>query len=272
MRWTLLPCLLILGACARRPPLAFPDAHEASIYRVGVVAASGPRTVTSIYTLRVVPRAEERAWAFMTEAAEGSWEEGAAAITWSSEQPKASDPWPVTMQHAISTVPAPIRLDARGRPAELLETPSWKAAARQAVAATDLPEQALSSSEALVDPDGLLRDLARNFPGTPGADGSWVRTETIAGLPATRIETCTSERSGGATTWTCAGRIEGPTDGNARLVDATSSSVLVVDREGLRSLDHRYEGTLVVLAPDGERALDRAVAGRRKVLRVVPSE
>jgi hypothetical protein len=262
-----LPLALVLSACASGPLEALPDDRRPSTYRVGVAAASGDRTVTSIYTLRVVPRRDD-VWAFTTTDAEGSWEEGAAAITWDSDQPQGSDPWPITLQHAISSIPAPIQMGPRGAPERLVDPETWRSAARQALEDTDLPPAAVASGASLVDPEGVVRDLRRNFPGLPPEEGPWIRDETIAGVSARRVEACRRERSRGRTTWTCQGRVEGPTEGAARLVDATSSTTLVVDRRGLSSLEYSYDGTLVVLAPDGQQALDRAVAGRRKVVRI----
>ncbi|MFK7931497.1 MAG: hypothetical protein AB8H79_25180 [Myxococcota bacterium] len=261
-------CLIALAvACAPKgPPSAAPDASGAQRYKVGVVAANGGAVVTSITTFEAEPRGEG-VWAFRTAQAEGTWEEGTVAMTWNSANPTAADPWPVTLQHAVATVFAAVRLDERGAPHQLLDQARWKAEARDAMGKTGLPAQASVGAAALLDADGILRDLRRNFPGTPNGAGAWVRPERLAGLPATRLETCTQARAKGVTTWTCSGRVEGPREGSARLVDATSTTQLVIDRKGLVQLDTEYSGTLVFLAPDGKRVIDRPIAGRRQVLR-----
>lgn len=257
---------LFLAGCTKARPLALPDAREVSLYKVGVVAASGSRTVTGVYTVRAVPKGRNT-FAFVTEHGEGTWEEGSAGLTWDSASPKRIDPWPLTLQHAISTVPAEIEVDESGRLLALRSPEAWSRAARAAIESTDVPPQARASAEALVDPDGVVRDLRRSFPGRPATGASWERTETLAGLEVTRIETCAESQQDRRTTWSCEGTLQGPTDGNARLVDGTSRTVVVVDARGLVEMTAAYTGTLVVLSPDGRQALDRPIAGKRMVVR-----
>src|SRR5690606_21213808 len=99
----------------------------------------------------------------------------------------------------------------------------------------DLPVQALTVAEGLIDPVGLVRGYRRDFPGRPTA-GEWVREERLAGLAATRIEICEVRRGLRRTTWTCEGRAEGPSDGPARLHEVTTRTVLEADRRGLVQL------------------------------------
>ena len=82
-----------------------------------------------------------------------------------------------------------------------------------------------------------------------------------------RVESCTETLEKRTISWSCDGPIRGPSDGNARLVDATSRTVIVVDGRGLVEMTSAYTGTLVVLSPDGQEALDRPVAGKRMVVR-----
>lgn len=262
-----LAVLLLLAACAKVPPAAFPDPDAPRVYKVGVATAQGDAVATSITTLRVIPRGDD-VYAFLTERSEGSWEQGAAAMTFDSEDPKGTDPWPITLQHAVATVPAPIRVHPRtGALQAFQQQEVWRSAARSAVEAADLPVQARLSAESLLDPEGVLRDLRRNFPGTPTEDGPWVREETIAGVPTTRVERCEAETVRATTTWTCSGRLAGPEEGPARLVDGVSKTVLTVDRDGLVELDLTYEATLIVLGSREGQVLDRPVFGRRKVVR-----
>jgi hypothetical protein len=261
-----LPLLFVLACGPHRVATALPDATAPTVYRVGVAAASGTRTVTSIYTLRVVPRGDG-VYAFTTVDAEGTWEEGQASLAWDSRTPSGRDPWPVTIQHAIATVPAQVRLGDDGMPIALSDEQTWRSAASASVAAAGLPDEAQASAAAMLDADGYLRDLRRDFPGAPSPNGTWAREELLAGLPAQRVETCSRSARAGTVTYDCSGRVEGPTDGNARLVDTTSSTRLVVDRRGVVEMSSSYEGTMVVLAPDGRAALDRAIVGQRKVVR-----
>lgn len=258
---------LFLVACGpSRTPTALPDGDGPVVFRVGVAAASGDRTVTSVYTLRVVPKGDG-VFSFTTTDAEGSWEQGDASLDWSSGSPSGHDPWPVTIQHAIASVPALVHLNAAGMPTGLRDQVAWRERAAASVEAAGLPVEARASASAMLDPEGFLRDLRRNFPGSPGLDGTWTREELIAGLPAQRTEVCTQATQRAELTWDCVGRVDGPTDGSARLVDTTSTTRLVLDRRGVVEMTSAYEGTMVVLAPDGRAALDRPIVGRRKVVR-----
>ncbi len=259
--------ILCLAACAKGPLGALPDPDGPRVYKIGVATAQGDAVATSITTLRVIPRGEA-VYAFFTERSEGSWERGAAAMTYDSTTPRGTDPWPITMQHAVATVPAPIRVDPQsGALLSFEQREVWSSAARSAIKAADLPDEALLSAESLVDPDGVLRDLRRNFPGTPVVEGRWEREESIAGLNTRRVETCERQAEKRSVTYTCNGHLEGPREGQARLVDGTSKTVMTLDRDGLVDLDLTYEGTLVLLSPDGKQALDRPVFGRRQVVR-----
>ena len=156
--------LLLLVGCAKSPPRALPDAAAPTVYKVGVVAASGSRTVTGVYTVRAIPRSRT-SWSFVTDHGEGTWEEGTASLAWNSASPTRIDPWPLTLQHAISTVPAEVEVDEMGRLTAMRAEDSWARAARAAVESTDVPPQAQASAEALIDPKGVVRDLRRSFPG-----------------------------------------------------------------------------------------------------------
>jgi len=261
-----LPLIVLIGCTGRAKPEILVDPRRDTTWRVGVIAGSGDRTVTDIYTLRALPR-PGGSWAFLTDDAEGTWEEGAGALSWSSAEPRPEDPWPIVLQHTISTVPAQIVLDATGRPDHFVDADAWRRAARSAVATLDLPPQASSSVEPLLDPQGLLRDLRRSLPGLPPAEGDWVREEPIAGLVVRRIERCTASRENGRSIYRCAGTLE-PVEAVAALLHETrSTTVITLDHRGLVELDTGYDATLVYLDPSGERALDRAIAGQRKVVR-----
>lgn len=263
--------LLMIGCSGRDLPSTAPTADEPTRYRVGVVTGSGDRTTTDVYTLRVVP-VDRSVWAFVTEAAEGTWEAGAAALSWSSQDPRPEDPWPIVMQHAVSSVPARIVLDDEGRPVRFADPDPWRRAARAAILDRELPEQALAASEALLDPDGVVRDLQRSFPGAPPVHEDWTREERIAGLVVVRRESCTVDERLRQRIYTCEGVIEdaqaeAQSQAAARIFASQSTTVLTLDRHGLVELDSRYSGTLVYVDATGERAQDRPIAGLRRVVR-----
>ena len=108
--------------------------------------------------------------------------------------------------------------------------------------------------------------LQRSFPGTP-PEGMWVREETIAGVPARRVESCTQTREGPRSRWTCLGTLEGPGEGDVRLVESESTTEVVADRHGLVRLEGTYAGTLVMLRESDGQVVDRPIAGQRLVVR-----
>jgi len=239
--------------------------RKPALYDVVVMAASSDRQVESIYVLAVEPIGPG-VGVFTTLESTGSWTEEGSVAQFDSARPQRSDPWPVTLQHAISGVPATYQMDAYGGPVALLSEDAWKASAVEVIYGLDLPVQALASGEALLDPEGMVMDLRRNFPGAP-TDDLWERDERIAGFPAKRSEQCVRREEAGVLSWSCEGEVMGPLEGPARLQDVSSTTWIAVDRWGLRRLETTYSGTLVMLGPGDRGVLDRPIAGKRLVQR-----
>lgn len=268
MRWIVLA--LALAACGpkRASGTAAPPADDPALYRVGVVAATGDRTVTAVYSLEVNPHTDG-VWTVRTRATEGAWEEGKQALSFDSTVPSPTDPWPLTLQHAIASVPAQVAIDETGRPVGLRDLPTWRQAASAAANATDLPPGADATRDQLLDPAGYLSDLQRTFPGLPPADGPWVRVERIAGVLVRRTETCTPGQTVGRTrSWTCEGHLEVHRPPDLTIQAGQSTTTLKVDRDGLAELTTTWAGTLVRTAPGSGKTLSRvAFAGQRMVVR-----
>lgn len=258
--------LLTIGlGCA--PPAGLPRGGQAT-FAAAYAAAVGERTITS--ELKIEVRAEStEVWVVRTLTSQGSWEEGGQALTFDAAHPRPADPWPLTAQHAISSVPARVQLDASGRPTELLDPERWRAAARDAVAAAGLSPEAAGSTGELVEPEGLIADLRRYFPGEPEAGSSWVRRQTLAGVPVERREQCLESRVAGVRTVQCSGEIRGESD-RARLEEGRSSTTLVFDGGGMRSHDSSWDAILVFDSAEGVPTLFEPVAGRRLVRRQDP--
>ena len=255
--------VLLLLACAR-PPATAPPRGEA-VYDVAVLAASGKRVISSVYSLGVQGDTPG-VFVFTTLHSEGSWEEGAESVFFDSGVPRPSDPWPLVLQHAISTVPVALTFE-KGAPKAMVDEAGWREAGLTAVNAEmqkrDLPDQARTTGEQLLDPGGVLRDLRRNFPGDPPS-GIWSRAVSIAGVPARVTQVC---EKAGARRAVCSGTAEGPTEGSTRLHEVDVVTEIVSDGQGLVSLEHTYSGTLVLYDPGQERVLDRPIAGKRLVQR-----
>ncbi|MEQ1505584.1 MAG: hypothetical protein ABMB14_25345, partial [Myxococcota bacterium] len=181
-----------------------------------------------------------------------------------SASPTSADPWPLTLQHLVASVPAVVEL-VDGRPTRLADPDGWTEAAKSAVYGSTLPVEALASGAQLVDPEGLVADLARPFPGVPPADGgAWVRADDLAGIPVTRTETCTAT---GGSSWSCVGTATPDPEVGARLFEVETRTELSADRRGWLAIESRYTATLVTLAPGGRGVDDRPVSGIRRVER-----
>lgn len=254
---------LALAGCPHGSPVAPP--RGTTTWDVAVVASSSARVVTSVYAIEA-RSSGPGVLAFRTLHSEGSWEERGSALVFDSDQPRGSDPWPLSLQHAVSSVPARVRLDETGAPLELVDEAGWREAALEAVEGLNLPPQAAPSAAALVDPQGLVRDLRRSFPGLPPVEASWTRSEVLAGVPAQRVERCAETHDGSTRTWTCTGEVQGTSD-RVRLDQTTTTTVLEADAQGLLRYESTYEGFVVLMDPDGHEAVRRAVVGRRLVSR-----
>lgn len=252
--------LLLLLSCAHPPALPAPGAGT-HVYDVAVVTAAGGRRVSSQYTLEAA-RQDDDTWLLRTLDAAGTATIGDEQVSFDSTAPGPADPWPLVLQHTVASVPVLVRFDDRGRPAGIVDGERWAAEVRQALDALDLPEEGRRTGAWLVDPDGLLEDLQRTFPGLPDAE-PWERGVLIDGVAATRRESCTSEGK----VLHCQGRIYGPAQGPMRLHEGTSDTRIEVDRHGLRVHQETYSGTLVVVDGAGTMVQDRPVAARRLVRR-----
>lgn len=263
MPLTLAAALLFAMGCARGSLVDLP-AGDTTTWGIGVATSSGDRFASGVYALRAEHlRADE--WSFVTLHSEGEWEEGGTAIAYDSSAFQPSDPWPIVMQHAISSVPTRIRV-VDGLPMELLEPERWRVEVVAALEATGLPPEALVSGRGLIDPGGVVRDLQRSFPGTPPV-GQWVRSARVLGVDATLVEACERKSQGTSTHWRCVGEVEGPTEGAVRLHEVTSETLIVADRRGLLSHEHTLSGTMVHYDPREDAVLDRPIAARRAVQR-----
>ncbi len=246
--------LLFVAACAHHPPAA---PHPPARYTVTAILGSPEHFLTSTYSV-LVERGPGGATVFRTVESKVTVEDGANTFAWDSASPDPREPWVVSQERAVAGVPATVILDGAGRPVEVLDLPAWQTRARAALLLLGLPPQAHASGEALLDGPGLIRGLARDFPGSPTEPGPWKRTEWIGDRLLHRSETCVSA---GPERWTCDGVAEG-----VGFKEGTSQTLVTWDAHGLLELDARWDAIAVAAGPSGEVA-ERAVAGRRRVVR-----
>lgn len=252
----------LLASVALAAPPALP---ESATYRVGAVLGSADRVLETESTI-AVDRLKGRRWTFSITRSSASVE-GRENWMFDSAQPRPTDPWPVTQMAAIGRVPAEVLLDKAGRPSAIGDVDGWRARARAALGELQLPEQADTGGEALLDADGLLEAYQRDFPGRP-PKGTWTRAETVLDVPAERIETCAEEADGDRVTWRCEGTLTGTTttdQGTTTIEDGRTSTVLVFDGDGLLSAESRWEATIRTVQDGAERA--RPVVARRLLVR-----
>jgi len=252
-----------LWGCARSPGLVTPGSRPQR-WEVSVAVGSGARSLSAHYTLASEPAGDD-VWVVWTEHSRGWWEDDLGSYAYDSAAPADTDPWPLTLQHLVASVPARLQLDPVGVPIAVLEADAWQAEARRRFAASALPSAALPIGEPLLDPAGLLADLARTFPGAP-PDGVWQRAEEIAGVWGVRREDCAHTLVGHGSTWDCAGSVTSPPDADARMHEVHTTTRLEVDAHGLQLHTSRYTGTLIAAGPSGE-VRDRPVAGLRRTVR-----
>jgi hypothetical protein len=252
--------LLLLSACVHGPlPPALP--RTGRDWAVAVSVASGDRMLESSYELHTEPISATH-WLVSTSSTKGRWTEHGETRAFDSDAPTTRDPWPLVLQHLVASVPAEVEVED-GRVVALVDPEGWRKAARRAIYGSTLPTEALEIGEPLLDPEGLVADLARDFPGTPPGE-TWVRPDKIAGLDATRTETCTATREDG---WSCEGHAEAAPGQDARLFETTTFTKLATDRQGLLWVETGYSGTLVTAGIDGRSAEDRPISGLRRVQR-----
>jgi hypothetical protein len=238
--------LPLLFAC-RPPSAAVPTGG--STWIVVAVSATPDRLVTSTSWLQVAQaRADEAT--VSTVRAEGTWETPEGSGSWASDVIDDATPWPLRIQHAVAEVPAAFAWSDDGSPTRLIDPDGWREQVVVALAALELPTEALSTVTNVVDPDGLLRDLRRTFPGDPPPSGPWVREEGFGARVLTRTETCARAVDGGTVTWRCSGAIDG--DG---VSEGAATTSLVVDRRGLVEVESRWEALIAGVGPVGVRRL-----------------
>lgn len=238
--------LPLLLAC-RPPSAAVPSGG--STWIVVAVSATPDRLVSATTWLRVAQARPAEA-TVATLRAEGTWETPEGSGSWASDAIDGATPWPLRIQHVVASVPAAFAWSDDGSPTQVIDPDGWREQVVVALAALELPTEALSTVSNVVDPDGLLRDLRRTFPGVPPASGPWVRDEGFGARTLTRSETCARARDGGTVTWRCSGTVDG--DG---VSEGAATTSLVVDRRGLVEVESRWEALIAGVGPVGVRRL-----------------
>ena len=257
-----LACGASMAAAACVPRGALPSQQVAWVELA--LTASGGSELEGTYHHHTEP-GSSGTWQVVTDRTEGVVRAARSpALAFDSAAPSPADPWPLLLQHAIAAVPAQVEMDRQGRPLQLVDPEAWGLAARQAIAEVDVPP---GTGEALIDPDGFVVNLARTFPGRPRARSTWVRQERIAGLLATRTETCGGiDRVDGERHLRCEGPCTAAADAPGDLFDTVCWTELWWDRHGLRKVESGYSGTLITLG-DGPEPIDLPIAGQRLLVR-----
>lgn len=257
----------LLFGCAPRMPHPLPSASRPATFRVAVAAGQGDAIVSQLSTLESHPKNKDSV-VLLTSQTEGSLSRRDAEVTFDSRSPSPADPWPITLQHAVAQVPAQVRYSAEtGQIMELVDVESWKNSARSAIRALRLPPEAIASGDAMVDPEGLLGDLRRYFPGSPSIGSSWRRADRIGGVMVTREETCALQRQKGQRIYQCTGVFQAQDTQVAYIQGAASTTNITIDKQGLVRMESQYSGTLHRPIMGGSDTIDQPIYGRRVVQR-----
>lgn len=255
--------LVLCAACAsKRPPEA--TFGRATGWDIAVLAATGDREIEAHYEL-VTERVNSSVFYVSTARTHGQWREPGDSSAFDSAAPTPSDPWPLTLQHLVASVPAKIRIE-EGRPVTILDESEWADAAERAIYGSSLPTDAIPAGAALIDAKGLLADLARTFPGTPSLR-LWKRDERVAGVDAAITEECRYTVSEGTSSWSCVGEAKEHDGEDAQLFEVKTYTEMEVDSKGLRLVETGYSGTLVTLSKTNTTVDDRPITGFRRVVR-----
>ena len=235
-----------------------------AVFEVISITGWGSDSAESQFTLQTTPT-QPGLWAIATTRTQGSWTRNGITQRFDSENVLMGDPWHHQLQHEIAATPAIIWMDANGRPERMVEEEAWRSDARGRVLDLQLPAEALQVGENLLDPEGLVADLARYFPGTPSLEQPWRRLDRLSGLPVIREEQCQRLESGQLSSWRCEGSFTPTSDARAKIHEGTSWTQLSIDRRGLVRLEEGFSGTVIL--PTDAGVEDRPIAGQRLVTR-----
>ncbi|MEQ1504185.1 MAG: hypothetical protein ABMB14_18225, partial [Myxococcota bacterium] len=74
-------------------------------WEVDVATATGERTMEAVYELATEPVGADR-WTIATTRTRGAWTSDGEPASFDSASPTSADPWPLTLQHLVASVPA----------------------------------------------------------------------------------------------------------------------------------------------------------------------
>ena len=193
------------------------------------------------------------------------------SIKYDSNAPKNSDPWPASIQFAVSRVPCQFTINEAGTPEDILAIDQWKESAWLSVKELGLPDVAKKSVHAMVEPQSMLRGIVRDFPGTPPKKDMWERTIQIAGLSVAVKQSCQFQRDKQLRIWQCKGTLPQGGTQKGQVLDVNMLTVITADRHGLIEHTFSYDGVLVRASTSGALS-HHAIAGKRKVKRVAAAQ
>ncbi len=241
--------MIWLLACAH--PAAVPAWRPEATARTwasGSLTVVDATTIEEVHILQV--RATDLGVELRTVRSEITVEGRQGRQRFDSAAPTGGDPWPLVLQHLVSSVPATVRDGPGG--VELVDPALWSDAAKDELFRASLPPQVASAGLPLIDPDGFTAAARRMFPPVP-TEGALDRPERIASIEASRQESCVATREAALRRWRCEGTI---TDPEGRLREVSSFTEFVTDRAGLLSVESGYEGLLALstgIVPVGAR-------------------
>jgi hypothetical protein len=257
--------LTVFPACSHFGHQFAPIAKGSSEFQVNALAAVGQRFVSERYLLQLSRRGRD-AVEVKTVRPSGEIEAAGLSIQYDSAAPKPSDPWPLSIQTAIGRVPVVLHLDVDGQPTHIASTLEWRELAWESIQAMGVPASAKNAAEALLQPDSVVANFARDVPGLPIEGKPWLRTVQLAGLKVALTQDCTREKGPRIWHWTCAGTSGSATHARGQIFDLNTVTEITTDRLGLIEHTMVYDGILIRADSNGALSL-HAIAGKRSVKR-----
>lgn len=234
-------------------------------YRVVAISLGESTTIEAEYELEFRPH-DANTKLVHTNYSVGAVDQGGQVLHFDSRTRKEEDPWPLLIQHVVASTSLTVTFDELGRPSVVEDKAAWQENAQERLKALSLPAGAHSADSELLQPEAVLRDIHRTFPGVPNDDGTMRRPVTLGGVSGWVDERCQPLPTGRG--WTCEGGADSLERGASRVFGVSSKLLMRYDGSGLSYLESEQVGTLVVYDPTSGELIDQAVGGKRAVERL----
>jgi len=236
-------------------------------YRVLAMTLGEGMTIRSEYEIELQPLRPD-ARTVQTNYSAGVIDRGGEEIRFDSRNPSDEDPWPMLIQHVVASTPLRVVFEHSGKPVAVEGIEEWKSLVTTRLGALEFPVNTQDPDSELLDPEAILRDLSRTFPGAPVSEGPFQRPLRVAGVAGSVDEDCRQAATPRGVAWECEGGVESLQHGAVHVFGITTHLAMGYDRSGLYRLEADYVGTVVRMNPSTGELLDEPIGGKRLVERL----